>query len=398
MKTFLLSLLVATSAFAQLVPWTLETSPIASTQAGDPAFLFVPAPLPNGVQLIVGPDSLQLGIYLWVPGQFPQVLPVGMVNSADARGAVLVVSSVSTNTLLVFQVADGGLDSIDNGNLNVPTPGQVALAQNGDGGFEVWVDTSSPTIQHFTMSAVVDGGVTFRALSSITVPETPTGLAVDDRRGRLYVAQPSLGVLAVERSGLSDFVISIDGGHLGAVVGGLDLFLSADGGALLFSTAPTEDELKVHALIGSMATYRTALQIGDTDGGARSRVPRFVDVFEQPVPGFPRGVLVVQDGVTANYKLVSLADVNAVFPLPPPYLPGAVVVSDAGTDGGADAGAVDGGVDAGVSDGGTGGGGGGLSPGPPHSADPMPTCGCTGGPFTILPALLLLWWIRRLRS
>ena len=111
------------------------------------------------------------------------------------------------------------------------------------------------------------------------------------------------------------------------------------------------------------------------------------------MPGFPRGVLIVQDELTANYKLVSLAAVDAVFPLPPPYIPGAAPppLVDAGS---ADAGTADGGfTDAGVSD---GGGVTGFNPRPaPSAVDPTPSCGCTGGAFTVLPALLLLWWIRR---
>lgn len=401
MKPIILSLLVASSAFAQLVPWVVETSAIPSAGTGDPSFVYVPRPPTTGVRLIVGTDPNLAGVFLWEPGQLPTVLPVGLVKAADARGPMLVVSSSTGNTVLVFHVSNtGNVTQLDTGGFNVPTPGFIALSQGTDGGFEVWVDTSSQTVEHFAMSAVVDGGVTFRALSTITVPQTPTGLAVDDRRRRLYVAQPTLGVLTVEPNGNQDFLISIDAGQLGVVVGGLDLFLAADGGTLVFSAAPADEQVKVHAHVGTQAPFRAALQFGDTDGGgARLTLPRSVDVFEQPLPGFPKGLLVIEDGASHNYKVVSLVDVDAVFPLPAPFgappAPADAGVSDGGTtDGGAPA---DGGTGGGGGSSGSGGGSGRPS-GPGPGVEPTPACGCTGGPFAMLPALLLLWWIRRLRS
>lgn len=387
-------LLAASETFAQRVPWAVETSPIPSTRAGDPTFVSV-----AGVQLIVGTDTAQQGIFLWPPGRSPTVLPVGLVNGADARNDLLVVSSQLTNSLLVYRVRDGGIDALDTGAFNVTSPNHVALARHSDGGFDVWVDTSSLTVQHFNLNPRSDGTVTFTALPSVTVPEVPSGLAVDERSGRLYVAQPSLGVIRVEPNGAAAFLLSIDAGQLGATVGGLDLFLAASGSALLFSAAPNEGEVKVHSHDGTQVRFLASLQLGDTDGGpGLITQTRFLDVFEQAVPGFPRGVLIVQDEVAGNYKVVSLAAVDAVVPLPPAFIPGAVDAGppDAGTatDGGADAGRGDGG-----SMSGTGGGSGGRPPGPAPGVEPMPpSCGCTGGPFGMLPALLLLWWIRRLRN
>ncbi len=153
----------------------------------------------------------------------------------------------------------------------------------------------------------------------------------------------------------------------------------------------------MHTLAGD---FLASLQLTDLDGGTPLAQPRGLDLFERPMPGFPLGVLVVQDGVQGNYKIFSLADVNAVFPLPEPFDPNPPVVTDAGiSDGGTDGGFTDAGAGAG---GGAGGGGGGAGAGsgntrPPPTADPNPTCGCTGGPFALLPALLALWCIRRRR-
>ncbi len=230
-------------------------------------------------------------------------------------------------------------------------------------------------------------------MRAINVAEAPSGIAVDDRSGRVYVAQPSLGIMTVDPTGNREFLVSIDAGSLGSTVGGIELFLAASGSALVLTSAPNEGELKVHGLDGG---FLTTIQFANPDGGPATLRPSSFDVFERPTPTYPRGVLVVQDELVANYKLVDLAAVDAVFPLPAPFVPGTGF--DAGTP--ADAGTLDGGTtDAGVTDGGSGGGTGGVgNPQPaPSVVDMTPSCGCTGGPFALLPALFLLWCIRRPR-
>ncbi|MDP3157048.1 MAG: phytase [Archangium sp.] len=387
MKRVLLAqiLLFASSAAAQRVPWTIETTSIATNQAGDPAFMSVP-----GAEFIIGTDTAALGVYVWRPGGAPTVVPTGIATSADARGSVLVVASLASNSLRVFQASSAGLTEFTPPqNFNVPSPRHVALARRLDGGFEVSVDTSSSVLEQYAMR-IADGGVDFTLLRTINVVQAPSGIAVDDRSGLLYVAQPTLGIMTVDSSGNRDFLVSIDGGQLGAAVGGIELFLAANGTALVLSAAPNEGELKVHAMDGQ---FLATLQFANPDGGPATLRPNSFDVFELPTPTFPRGVLVVQDELMANYKLVDLDAVAAVFPLPAPFLPGA------GTPGPVDGGS---GSDAGVTDGGSGtgiGGGGGMgSPRPNPTVDPMtPSCGCTGGPFALLPALFLLWCIRRPR-
>lgn len=379
-----LALLLAVPAFAQTVPWTAETSLIPSTQTGDPAFVSAP-----GVELVVGTDTAQTGIFTWnAAGTLQQVVPVGIVRSASARGALLVVSS-SFGGLFTFEATDAGLVRLEPQSFPVPSPGLVALTRALDGGLEVWLDTQSLLLRHFAMSEVDDGGVTYSELPPVALPQPPSGLVADERSGRLYVAQPSLGVLRVEADGTSDILISIDAGQLGSRVGGLGLLHALDGGAVLFSTASPENAVVLHTVSGTQATFGAQLEFGPPDGGAvRVQLPQFLDVFDQPAPGFPRGVLVVQDTTGANYKLVSLADVALAFSLPPSF----PEAPDAGVDGGVDAGSGgDGGSGLGV------GGGSGTSR-PPPSADPQPgPCGCTGGPFALFPALLLLWWFRRPR-
>jgi myo-inositol-hexaphosphate 3-phosphohydrolase len=392
MKLFFPCLLVASLAFGQVVPWTAETTSIASTQAGDPAFVFVPTDVDAGVSLIVGTDTAQTGLYVWgVTGALQQIIPLGLVSSADSRDDI-VTAAISNGSLSAFQVGDAGIVRYSPSSISVATPNSVAMQNAHDGGYEVWVDTSSTTLVHFAFSRAGPFTLAWTLLPSVTLPQVPSGLAVDDRTGRVYVSISTMGIVAVEPDGTSRFVASIDAGQLGAVIGGIDLFPLADGGTLLFTGSPAAEQIVVHRVSNLQSTFVTQFQVGPPDGGSsRARLTRHVAIFPEPVPDFPRGVLLVQDGVLANYKLVSMVDVAQVVPDL-----NAVTTPDGGLDGGVDGGAsLDGGTRPDGGSVGVTGGPGGMPSGEPT---PTPTCGCHGGPLAVLPALLLLWWIRRPRS
>ena len=392
MKLLFASILISSAVFAQVVPFTAETTSIPSTQVGDPTFLSLPRPDGGAFSLLVGTDTAQTGVFTYnVGGVLQQVVQLGLVNGADSR-ADLVLVTRANGSLDAFSASESGLTALSPSSLSVPTPNHVALRALEDAGFEVWVDTSSRTVKRFTLERH-GAALQYAPLADLTVPQTPSGLAVDERTGRVYVALPSVGLLVIERDDSLNYVASIDAGQLGAVIGGLELFPAADGGTLLFTTSPSNDRLVVHSVDGLQSTFLGSFQVGPPDGGSsRARAPKHLDVFEHAFPGFPRGALVVQDTQLANYKLVSLVDVDRVVPLPPAFErhPPPVPSPDAGA---ADAGAA---TDAGTGSNVVGGGGTG---GPrPDSAPSDPTgCGCTQAPFFFLPALLLLVSIRRTR-
>jgi myo-inositol-hexaphosphate 3-phosphohydrolase len=390
--------LFASRAFAQLVvPWASETVSIPSTVAGDPTTLSRTFVLEDGglaIQTaIVGTDTVQNGAYVFnLDGTVAQLLPLGPVNAVDARDDVLFVTNPNVG-LQAFVLGDGGFQQLAPVSFNVPSPGPIAARPVDADTTELWVDTRSTTLRRFTVHR--DGGaLTWTAQPSVTLPQASSGLAVDPRTGQLYVAQPSRGILQLDPDGQGRFVVAIDAGQLGAVVGGLDLLPLLDGGAWLFSAVASRDRVAVYevdALNGS--TLVGTFEVGAPDGGAaRARLPAHLDLYTQPIPGFPRGLLTLHDGVVANYKIVNLVDVDAVLPFPPTWPADGGAAADAGAS---DAGT--GTTDGGVRDGGTIGGGGG-GPRPPVGSDPEPKgCGCTSPSILILP-LLLLWWIRRSRS
>jgi uncharacterized protein (TIGR03382 family) len=386
MRTLLLSsLLLAHVAAAQVVPWSVETSFVGSSQAGDPAVVSE-----LGTARILGTDAVQNGLYSWTfDGGFPtELLSLGILRSVDAVPGLITVASAN-GVLLFFELTPTGLVARDPMAYNATSPGVVSLARVSDGGYEAWFDTTSTTIEHLSIRVEANRRLAITALPSITVPQPPSGLVVDARTRRLYVAQPTLGIYAVNADGGGEFVVSIDAGTLGPILGGVSLFHAVNGGAVLFSTSPNEDRVQLHELSGGTTASIGSFEVGEPDGGAvRVRSPRHLDVHELPLSGFPLGVLVVQDGVGGNYKVVDLAAVSAAVALPP---------ADGISAPTPDAGTVDAGVDGGS---GTviGGGGGGTIGGGGSTQPPITEgCSCTSSPLALLPAVLLLWWIRRFR-
>lgn len=397
-----LTLLVASAASAQVVPWAVETQSIPSAQAGDVAIITT-----NG-GLVVGCDTAQVGAYGWVPfnGMLAQILPTGALRGADARGPYLFVTT-SNNGLFAFFDGDAGVEPLNPPSRSVLSAGFVALRQKDDDDFMLAV-TRTATVQRWDIH-IEDGGVAFTDIDTVTIPGVPGGIAADDRTGNLFLTVPTRGVVMIDAptggAATTTFVGSIDSGTFGPGIGGIALLPLKDGGVWVLTTNPQGQTVVVHEFntIGTSLDFIGAAAIGTPDGGmARAALPMHLDTTLAPLPGFSKGMVVVHDGVSANYKLVSLEAFDQVIPLPDlAYRDAGFDAGDVdagpGSDGGSDAGLPS---DAGQSDGGRrdGGGGGGGIVGPGNGVDPPPGCSCGNPLLVFLPAFLLLWWIRRPRS
>ena len=389
-----LFVVVATSALGQVVPWAAETTSIPSAQAGDLAIVTT-----NG-GLLVGTDTAQVGAYGWVPlnGQLAQVVPLGALKSADARGPFLFVTS-QNSALFAFFDGDAGLEQLNPPSFSILSAGFVALRAKGGDDFMLAV-TRTASVQRWDVH-IEDGGVSFMPIDQVTLPQVPGGIAADDRTGNLFITQPTRGVLLLGPptggAATPTFVASIDAGQLGATIGGVALLPLRDGGVWVLTANPASATIVAHELNQSSGTldFVGAAAIGAPDGGAaRAALPGHLDTTLAALPGFPKGLLAVHDGVLANYKLVSLEALDRVIPLPELAWDASVDGGDLDAGSSSDGGALDGGApDGGRRDGGLIIGGGVSGPG--QGIEPMPQCSCGSPLLLFLPALLLLWWIRR---
>lgn len=383
MRLLLLLSVVSSGALAQIVPWQARTPSIPSARAADPALV-----AGSGTPFLVGTDPSQVGLYLYdLDGRALSSVLTGAARSVDALGDVVVSTAYVLQELKVYRAVGASLSPALDGAVNVPTPTAVALGPGLDGGLTAWVDDSTPAVRQLALEPA-DGGFSVTLAGSIPLAEPSGGVAVDQATGTVYVSQPARGVLAIER-GVPRYVLSIDAGQLGPVVGGLEV-LPVAGGTLVFTTSPATNEVIVHRVSGAgLGTWLGAFSVASTrDGGVFVQLPGHLDVYPGALPGFPQGALVLHDGVLSNYALVRLDEVAAAF-TPPLSFGGAGGGAGGGGGSTGTGGGGGGAIGIGVSDGGG-------NPKPPPGSEPTPTgCGCTAPPVVALPALLLLWWIRR---
>lgn len=370
MRIALLTAFLALPALAQSpVPWRAVTPPIPSAQAGDPAL----------GTYIFGTDTAQTGFYIFeLDGTPNSQVPVGITRSIDLRPPLAAVSSVNSGVLL-YDVGFSVVPAIP-ASITVSTPGQLALGNLADGGFTLYVDSSSAVLRHFALERSPGGTYTVTPLPDVVLGGVPAGLAWDDVGQTLYASVPGEGLVAVAADGTQTTVLPSATGTLGGIA-----LLQGNPGLYVFMASPSTDAVDVTLVDPDGGTTALGSFSAVTpDGGTEAaRSPAYLDVSTN-VPGYPGGAVLVHDGISATYKLLALADVAQVIALPigPATDAG---VSDAGTNPGTGGGS--------GSQGAVGGTGPSTS-GP--SAMRNPTCSTV--PFVALPALLLLWWIRRPRS
>jgi 3-phytase len=390
----LLLALVASTALAQsIVPWSVETPPVATFTAGDMAIVVDQGPAPQQPTVILGADALTSGVSVYsLTGALVQVALPGATSGLDsrtnlalpgARTLAAVVSSTNATITPVHRVDAGIEPAFD--LTDVISEGPLALTARADGGVEAWLGSRDLFARHFTFAqdgGLADGGFSgFVEADSVALPAAATALVVDDRTGVLYVAMPAVGVSTIGVGGAVTPLVTHN--DFGSDVGGLTVYPIGDGGTLLLTSIPTANVITVHdvSIVGAPQLLGT-FAVGPPDGGAqRVGASQALDVTPLALPGFPKGLLVVHDGLTANYKLVSLADLATSFVsstgVPLPIAVPAVATPDGGTDAGS---STDGGSTT------THGGYGGII------GDPPSTCGCTEIE-PVLPSLLLVLWV-----
>ncbi|WP_291070092.1 phytase [Hyphomonas sp.] len=153
------------------------------------------------------------------------------------------------------------------------------------------------------------------------------GCVFDETLGLMFVGEEDRGLwkLAYRETAPVPELIDEVGGRAGLVadVEGVSVWRGKDGAGWIVASAQTDNRYVVydrkapHAAMGSFSIgANTVLGIDDvthTDG---------LDIHSGALPGFPRGVLIVQDdgnpnsGQDQNFKLVNWADIEAALTLP----------------------------------------------------------------------------------
>jgi 3-phytase len=327
---------IARSAPAAVVRAAAETVPVQSLRADaadDPAIWRDPAD--PSASLIVGTDK-KAGLYVYgLDGRVRDFHDAGLVNNVDLKSdivlggsrAVLVAAS-DRNDLRQARIA---LFRLEPGTGKLAALGTVAagkgeayglcLSRQG-GGLYAFVVLKDGTIHQvrLTFDAGAPAGEIVRTMKLGTQSE---GCAVDDRTGRLYVAEERVGLWRFDSrpdgSATPVKIAAADGRNLVADAEGVALAPSGERGGYLIVSSQGDNAYALYRLEDESYAGRFRIAAGGV--GATEETDGIELALGDFGPSFPGGLFVAQDGMNApaaqNFKLVAWAEIVAALGLEP---------------------------------------------------------------------------------
>lgn len=308
---------------------TAETTPAPSDgDAADDAAVWI-NPVDPLRSLILGTDK-QSGLHVYaLNGATIASLPIGRLNNVDLRpGGAAFDYAVAThrgpNTVAVFRIAkaDGAVEYAGAFPTGAVEPYGICAA-----GDQVFVTYKDGLIQSFRVNDPAPGTpVAAKLVSTAKRSSQLEGCVADATHDRLFVGEERRGVWALRISDLDAPPVLVDtvarGGGLVADVEGLSLWRGAAGEGWLVVSAQGANQFAVYDRKPPFAP-RGVFQIGGSDAIDGVQETDGVEVVSTPIPPiFPRGVLVVQDGLNTdpperqNFKIVNWGVVEVALGLP----------------------------------------------------------------------------------
>ena len=290
-----------------------ETDPVASSEdAADDAVVLVPAD--GNAAWIVGADK-RFGLRVYaLDGSEVDAFNVGRLNNVDAirTGDDEFLLAASNRTTLAIDLFRAVIED-DELTITIADPIPLALlepyglcAASIDGATSIFVGNRSGRVEEWQIDA--DGrGIPARVFE---FPSQTEGCVVDIPGNRLFVGEEDVGIWSVDFATGDQVLVAQTGGvDLTADVEGLDIY--ADGSQrYLVASSQGSHSFAVYRLpeVDLVATFRIGPDatlgidgVLDSDG---------VAVTSAALPGYPAGVLVVQDGfnempkANQNFKIV----------------------------------------------------------------------------------------------
>lgn len=287
-------------------------------RADDPA-LWV-HPTDPAQSLILGTNKV-VGLYVYdLDGIEQQQLPVGNLNNVDVRGMLAVGSNDAIGGLSWFRIdaeparvrhwGDTAVKRAEPYGVCLGVIGGVvtAAATYKDGAAELWqldgnADTPVAQLQR-----------------TIQLPGQLEGCVFDDDYTRLFVGEEERGIWVVNLADTNSEPTLLDtianGNGLVADVEGLSLYRNGSGDGYLVASAQARDRFVVYDRQPPYAV-RGAIKVGANRTAGIDAVTHTdgIDASAIPLPGYPAGVLIVQDDgnpqseVDQNFKIVDWAGI-----------------------------------------------------------------------------------------
>lgn len=311
---------------------SFETDPMTGMgdRADDPAVWIHPdAPARS---LILGTNKDE-GLHVYdLSGKELQFLDVGRVNNVDVRANAAIASNDEFNAISVFMI-DAGTASVSHVT-DIPTnkaePYGICMGLvNGvnyaiptykDGSIQIWTLEESSALP----------GIEADFVQSIQVGQFGQlqleGCVVDDNAGIVFIGEEEHGIWKLDLNDLGAAPVSVDtiaaANGLVADVEGLSIWHGENGEGYLVASAQAANRFVVYDLKPPHAP-RGIFTVAESADGSVDAVTHTdgLDVSSAPLPGYPRGIVVVQDDanpdpeVDQNFKVVDWAVIETALGL-----------------------------------------------------------------------------------
>ena len=308
-----------------------QTTPVAAfgDAADDPAIWINEQDAKNS--LILGTDKRRGLMVYDLAGNKVQSLNVGRLNNVDVRQhqginnethTWITASNRTLNSISVFTVdGDNKLNHVAEVATNLPEIYGMCM-YSSDSGHYVFVNDKSGLFQQYKLTGDQDN-LSGELVREFTLPSQPEGCSADDKRGQLFAgeedagiwyidAEPSAGNKAVMLQGINEQLV--------ADVEGMEIYHADDKRYLVVSSQGdnsyvlykisdnTQPSLSFAGKFNVIANLDKGIDgAGETDG---------LTVTAKPLPGYPEGMLIVQDGYNRmplqpqNFKIIDWREVK----------------------------------------------------------------------------------------
>lgn len=303
------------------VPATAETDgmPERGDRADDPA-IWVNTANPEA-SLILGTNK-ETGLYVYgLDGETRQFLPVGRLNNIDLRENLAVGSNDEVNGLSWFTIDSESATVTHLGD----TPVEPAEPYGVCAGLMNGVFMASPTykdgkVEIWTTPITIDKDIAPKLSRTLQLPGQLEGCVYHERSDRLFIGEEERGIWVLDltdpKAEPEAFDMIADSNGLVADVEGLSIWDNGDGEAYLIASAQAKDRFVVYNLTSNLPNgIFTVTQSADGSIDAVTHTDG-LDVSAEALPGYPRGLVVVQDDgnpapeQNQNFKLVDWAAIE----------------------------------------------------------------------------------------
>jgi 3-phytase len=310
-----------------------QTDPVRryGDAADDPA-IFVPADQ-GASPLILGTDKREgLAVYD-LDGRQRQMLPVGRLNNVDLLAdvelggmarVIAAASNRSGNSIALFEITDGRVSHLAELPTTLDEVYGLCMYASASGVY-VFINDTDGRYQQYRL-AWRNNAPDADLVREFELPSQPEGCVADAQSRRLFMGEEAAGVweASAEPDGDGPRMVIPLSDDLVADVEGMDIYRreTRDGSAtrLLVVSSQGSDSYAVFDLddgYNLVAAFSIGADlaagidgVSETDGLAVTSVP---------LPGYPRGLLVVQDGrnrmpdAPQNFKLIDWRAIEALI-------------------------------------------------------------------------------------